>query len=338
MRRRIAATGRLFLFFVFVFALSLSAAQQPPRQEPQPTSQPPKPEGGGAPQTQPARPGGGGNTSPTPAKPIVPVAANTIIANPDPYLGEYISLTAAVGEPLTKSTFSVDQHRSGGTGGPSGTDGSGVTGGSGGSAASGGKDILIVAPTMTGTVEHGSYVTVLGELVKFDAEEIKKKTKNYSVDLPPDVIAKYKGKPVVVATAVVVNSTGVDIAKVAPPPLTAEEEAYQKVMRQVGPANTALRSAIDKMDGAAVKDQAVILSKAFAQTETFWKTKGKADAVGFAAEARKNADVITAAATAAKWDDIKAAAAPLGQQCASCHGVYRQRLDDGSFRIKESSR
>jgi len=136
----------------------------------------------------------------------------------------------------------------------------------------------------------------------------------------------------------VVNSTGIDIAKVAPPPLTAEEEAYQKVMRQVGPANTALRSAIDKMDGSAVKDQAVILSKAFAQTETFWKTKGKADAVGFATEARKNADVITAAATAGKWDDIKAAAAPLGQQCAGCHGVYRQRLDDGSFRIKESSR
>ena len=326
MRRLIAATGRLFLFFVFVFALSLSAAQQPPRQEPQPTSQPPKQEGGGAPQTQPAQPGGGGNTSVTPAKPIVPVAANTIIANPDPYLGEYISLTAAVGEPLTKSTFSVDQHGSGGTGGSSGIGGSG------------GKDILIVAPTMTGTVEHGSYVTVLGELVKFDPEEIKKKTKNYSVDLSPDVIAKYKGKPAVVATAVVVNSTGIDIAKVAPPPLTAEEEAYQKVMRQVGPANTALRSAIDKMDGSAVKDQAVILSKAFAQTETFWKTKGKADAVGFATEARKNADVITAAATAGKWDDIKAAAAPLGQQCAGCHGVYRQRLDDGSFRIKESSR
>jgi hypothetical protein len=85
--------------FLFVFALSLSAAQQPPRQEPQPASQPPKQEGTGAPQTQPARPGGAGNTSATPAKPIVPVAANTIIANPNPYLGEYISLTAAVGQP-----------------------------------------------------------------------------------------------------------------------------------------------------------------------------------------------------------------------------------------------
>jgi hypothetical protein len=191
---------------------------------------------------------------------------------------------------------------------------------------------------LTGTVEHGSYVTILGEAMKFDPEEIKKKTKNYSLDLPQDAIAKYKGKPAIVATAVVVNSTGIDLARVLPPPLTAEEEAYQKVMRQVGPANTALRSAIDKMDGAAVKDQAVILSKAFAQTETFWKTKGKADAVGFATEARKNADLITAAAPAGKWDDIKAAAAPLGQQCASCHGIYRQRLDDGSFRIKEGSR
>jgi cytochrome c556 len=120
--------------------------------------------------------------------------------------------------------------------------------------------------------------------------------------------------------------------------MTAEEEAYQKVMRQVGPANTALRGAIDKMDSAAVKDQAAILTKAFTQTEAFWKTRGKADAVGFAVEARKHADAITTAANAGKWDDIKAAATPLGQQCASCHGAYRERLDDGSFRIKAGSR
>lgn len=297
MRRVTAIAGLSSTFaFISVLVLGLSAAQQP------------------------SKPEAAGNPAASPVKPVVPVAANTLLANPDPYVGERVSLTAPVAQSLTKSTFSVDQRRSGGSRGP------------------GEKDILIVAPTLTGTVEPDSYVTVLGELVKFDPEEIRKKTKNYSLDLSPDLIAKYKGKPAVVATAVVVNSTGIDIARVLPPPLTAEEEAYQKVMRQVGPANTALRSAIDKMDGAAVKDQAVILSKAFAQTEAFWKTKGKADALGFATEAKKHADAITAAATAGKWDDIKASAAPLGQQCASCHGAYRQRLDDGSFRIKEGSR
>lgn len=299
MRRLIAAA------IVLVASFAVTIAQQPPAQQPPPQQQPPPPAGGrgGA--------GGGGNATP---RAIVPVAAGTMSNNPDSYIGEYVSLTAPVEQTLTKSTFSVDSDK-----------------------AKTEKEILIVAPTLTGTVDPNAYVTILGEVVKFDPEEIKKKTKNYSLDLSPEMIEKYKGKPAVIATAVVVNATGIDIAKVAPPPMTAEELELQKVMRQIGPANTALRAAIDKMDAAAVKEQAVILATGFTKTEAFWKTKGKADATGFAAEGKKHSDAITTAAGAGNWDAIKAAAGPLGQQCASCHGAYRERLDDGSFRIKMSS-
>ncbi|HEY7289361.1 MAG TPA: hypothetical protein VH583_05945 [Vicinamibacterales bacterium] len=301
---------------LLVSSLAIPLAQQQPAQPQQQKPQDQKAQDQKAQEQKPAQPNQqAGGRSGAPAKPIVPVAASTVVNNPDPYLGQYISLTAAVEQPLTKTTFSVDQ-----------------------SKTTSGKDILIIAPTMTGTVDANAYVTVLGELVKFDPDELKKKTKNYSLDLSPDLVAKYKGKPAVVATAVVVNSTGVDIAKVLPPPLTPEEEAFRKVMQQVGPANTAIRGAIDKMDAAASKEQAAILSKAFTTTEAFWKTRGKTDAVGFATEAKKQADAITAAVAAGKWDDAKAAATPLGQQCASCHGAYRERLDDGSFRIKAGSR
>src|SRR5262249_25641499 len=243
------------------------------------------------------------------------VAASTVTNNPDPYIGEYVSLTAAVEQPLTKTTFSVDQDKT-----------------------KTAKEVLIIAPTLTGAVEPNSYVTVLGEVVRFDPDEGKQKTKNYPRDLSRDLVAKYKGQRAVIATAVVVNATGIDIAKVAPPPMTAEELELQKIMRQVGPANTALRAAIDKMDAGAVKEQAAILSTSFTKTEAFWKAKNKADATGFAAEAKKQSDVITTALTVNNWDGIKAAAGPLGQQCASCHGAYRERLDDGSFRIKTSSK
>jgi len=303
MRRFIAAA------IILVASLAVSFAQQQQQQ-----SQQPQPQQGQQQPSQPPQPPQGGQRSGGPAKPIVPVAASTVVANPDPYIGEYVSLTAPVEQALTKSTFSVDQDKS-----------------------KPDRDILIIAPTLTGTVTPNAYVTVLGELVKFDPDEIKKKTKNYTLDLPPDLIAKYKGKPAIVATAVVVNSTGVDIAKVLPPPMTPEELEFQKIMRQVGPANTALRGAIEKMDAAAVKEQAAVLSTAFTKTEAFWKTKGKAEAQGFAAEAKKHADAITAAVASANWDGVKASAGPLGQQCASCHGAYRERLDDGSFRIKAGS-
>jgi len=299
MRRFIAAATILIASLAVSFAQQQQQSQQPQQQPQQPAPQ----EGRGG-----QRSGG------PPAKPIVPVAASTVVANPDPYVGEYVSLTATVEQPLTKSAFSVDQDKS-----------------------KADKEILIVAPTLREAVTANAYVTVLGELVKFDPDEIKKKTKNYTLDLSPDQIEKYRGKPAVVATAVVVNATGVDIAKVLPPPMTPEEIEFQKIMRQVGPANTALRGAIEKMDAAAVKEQAAVLSTAFTKTEAFWKTKGKADAQGFAAEAKKHADAITSAVGSGNWDGVKASAGPLGQQCASCHGAYRERLDDGSFRIKAGS-
>jgi cytochrome c556 len=56
-----------------------------------------------------------------------------------------------------------------------------------------------------------------------------------------------------------------------------------------------------------------------------------------AAEAKKHSDAIMGAVASNNWDGVKAAAGPLGQQCASCHGVYRERLDDGSFRIKSGA-
>jgi cytochrome c556 len=307
MRRFIAAAS----LFVMSLAIAFAQQQQQPPSTPAPQGQPAQ---GRGQQGQPAQ-GQQGQRGGAPAKPVVPVAASTIVNNPDPYVGEYVSLTAAVEQSLTKSTFSVDQDKT-----------------------KPDKEILVIAPTLNGTVEPNAYVTVLGELVKFDPDEVKKKTKNYSLDLSPDLVAKYKGKPAVVATAVVINSTGVDIAKVLPPPMTPEEEAFQKIMRQVGPANTAIRGAIDKMDAAAVKDQAAILAKAFTQTEAFWKTKNKTDAVNFATEARKHTEAINAAAAAGKWDEAKAAAGPLGQQCQGCHTAHRERLDDGSFRIKTGGR
>jgi cytochrome c556 len=109
-------------------------------------------------------------------------------------------------------------------------------------------------------------------------------------------------------------------------------------MKQVGAANGALRGDADKMDLAATKEHAATLTKAFTTTEAFWKTKGKTDAITWAQEAKTLAMSIDTAAAAAKWDDVKTSAGTLGQKCASCHGAYRERFDDGSFRIKNPSR
>ncbi len=295
---------------LLVTLASLSAQQQPPPQAPaQPQGQPatPPPQAPAQPQGQPAAPPPPG----TPPKPLVPLAASTLAANPDPYLGEWVTVTAAVEQMLGPLAFSMDQDKTKSTG----------------------KEVLVLAPRMNSAVDLNTYVTVIGEVVRFDPDEIAKKSKDYKVDLSAEALARFKGKPTVLATAVV-NSAGLDVAKKPLPPVTADDEVLTKIMKQVGPANTALRGDIEKMDVNLTKEHASALKQAFTETEAFWKSKGKPNAVQWAQEARKAAESIDQAVTAGNWDNVKSSATTLGQQCGACHGVYRERLDDGSFRVK----
>ena len=49
------------------------------------------------------------------------------------------------------------------------------------------SDVLVLAPRLNSPVDPNTYVTVVGEVVRFDPDEIARKTKDYAVDLPPDM-------------------------------------------------------------------------------------------------------------------------------------------------------
>ena len=40
------------------------------------------------------------------------------------------------------------------------------------------------------------------------------------------------------------------------------------------------------------------------------------------------------AAAAGKWDDAKSNATGLTKLCATCHAAHRERMEDGTFRVK----
>ena len=103
------------------------------------------------------------------------------------------------------------------------------------------------------------------------------------------------------------------------------------VMKSVGGAFGAARKAIEAGDMAAAKTGAETMSKAFVETEGFFKSHGKADGVEWAQAAKKAADGIAAATSA---DDAKAPAGELGKLCATCHAAYRERAADGTYNYK----
>src|SRR6478736_3478194 len=81
---------------------------------------------------------------PPPAKPLVPVATNTVNANPDAYYGQGVTITAAVDQVLSKSAFAVDQRRVAGAPAPSKP-----------------TDVLVLVPNLQSPVDPKSYVTVM---------------------------------------------------------------------------------------------------------------------------------------------------------------------------------
>ncbi len=250
----------------------------------------------------------------TPPKPLVPVAASSVAANPDPYVNEYVTMTGAVEANLSKTSFSVDQDKTKATG----------------------KEVLVLAPTLQKSADANAYVTVIGQLIKFDEKEVAAKLKDYAIDLSPADVAKYKGKPVVLATAVI-NTAGIDIAKKPIPPMSADDLALQKIMTKLPPAQGAVRKTLDSKDMAGAKEQATILKGLFTEIEVFFKTKKNDEATKWATDGKNHADAILVNLGLNNIEAAKTSITPMGSTCASCHGKYRERMDDGTYRIKSGS-
>jgi hypothetical protein len=226
-------------------------------------------------------------------KPLVPAAANSIAENPDAFVGQIVTVTAAVDQVLSATTFTVDQD-------PRKT------------AA---REVLVIAAALNAPLIVNSHVTVIGEVVRHD------------------------GRPAIRATSVL-TAAGLDLAKRILPPMTPEEEALDKAMKAIQPAFGAVRQAVAAAGsgGENVVQHAATLKQAFTETEAFWKKRGVTDAQKWAADARAQSEALERAIAAGKWDDAKAAAGTLQQACSACHGAYRERQDDGTYRLRADSK
>jgi len=165
------AAGVSFVAVAMLMMLFVSLrAQQPPARGATPaTPATPAAPGTPAPAT-PATPAGRGAAPAAPAaKPLVPVATNTIAANPDAFYGQAVTITASVDQILSRSSFTIDQRRVGDAPAPKQP-----------------TDVLVLVPNIQRPVDLKSYVTVMGDLMKFDPAEVAKKAKDYKIDLPPE--------------------------------------------------------------------------------------------------------------------------------------------------------
>jgi len=248
--------------------------------------------------------GGGGRGG------MVPMTASTIARNPAAHMGETVSMMAAVEAQLSKTVFTVDQDRT-----------------------KTGEEILIIAPTLQTPPQANAYVTIQGEVFKFDPAEVAKKARNYTLDLSPELIAKYQGKPAVLATVVVTQAL-VDIAKRVLPPMTPAELAFRQNMLTIDGGAKALVAGMDQPNPTQLKDTIAGMKKAYTDVEAFFKGRNTEDAIKWAGDSLKIVTDMEAGLAAGKLEVVKAGTTNVRAICAQCHGAHRERQDDGTFRIK----
>ena len=120
-----------------------------------------------------------------------------------------------------------------------------------------------------------------------------------------------------------------------PPPETPEERALDATMKKIAPAFAALRGGVEASKSDIAAQQIAVLKQAFGETESIWKQKRVAEAMKLAQEARKHVDSNEQSSYGGDWEAAKKSVATLNQSCQTCHASYRERFDDGSFRIKK---
>ena len=255
---------------------------------------------------------GGGN-----ANAGVPVSTYAILQHPDVYYGKQITVSAGVDQMLTKTAFLLDQWKMTGP-----TDVQPI-----------GRPVLVVAPYLTNTLDRRNYLIVRGELVKLDTAALARVAAEYKLDLGPDLWERYQGQPMLLAASVI-NSTYSELAKKPIAPPTANELAMSEAMKTISPAFTALRAAADGSQADVVALNATKLKPAFAQTESIWDGVGQSSAGQWARDAQDYVASIERDAASGNWDGAKFTAGKLNQVCANCHGTFRDRADDGTFRMK----
>lgn len=112
------------------------------------------------------------------------------------------------------------------------------------------------------------------------------------------------------------------------------DEDYVKTMKQIAPAFQSLQKNNTAMNYADAATDAQKLEASFKEVQAYWEAKKIEDAIGFAKKAVAAAQDASREAAAMSASGLADAQKALGGTCQGCHTAHREKLADGSYRIK----
>ena len=113
-----------------------------------------------------------------------------------------------------------------------------------------------------------------------------------------------------------------------------DEKQFQKLMKEVGKVAKDFKANLDAKNADAVTKDSARVGEIYTQMTGFWKSRNADDAAKWSNESSTAATATATAAKAQDWDKTKQHWNAVMKNCKSCHDARREKLDDGSYRIK----
>ncbi|MBC7926848.1 MAG: cytochrome c [Bryobacteraceae bacterium] len=113
-----------------------------------------------------------------------------------------------------------------------------------------------------------------------------------------------------------------------------DEKEYQAWMKTTGATVGSLRKNLEAKNSEASAADATKLQEVFTQVHDFWMKKKVENAAKFSTDAQSGFKEVGQLATASKFDEASASLKTTMGSCAGCHGTYREKATDGSWKIK----
>lgn len=116
--------------------------------------------------------------------------------------------------------------------------------------------------------------------------------------------------------------------------LPAQDDAeLSKAMKTIGKSMNNLKGMETKTGPEAVANAEKLVAS-YQTTATYWSAKSVDDASKWTQESLTHAQDLLAAAKAGEQDKAAAAYKDLGGGCRTCHEAHREKLADGSYKVK----
>jgi len=116
-----------------------------------------------------------------------------------------------------------------------------------------------------------------------------------------------------------------------------QQRTHPEIMQAVSATNRSLGQNVTANDAEAIAADAGTLAGLFREAIPIYESRQLTGAVTLAGKAAAAADEAVAAANAGNMEAAGAAAGNLGKACGGCHMQFREKLPDGTFRIKAAN-